>query len=81
MRDARNVMSLLWYKDMGELAYTDKGRTGKAAFWQQISGGQSKRSLEIYRSDGNHYFSIPGAVDDNVKEVLYNFLSRQKLQG
>jgi hypothetical protein len=81
VRDARNVMSLLWYKDLGELVYTDKGRTGKAGFWQQISGGQSKRSLQIYRSDGNHFFSIPDAVDDNIKEVLYNFLSRQKLQG
>jgi hypothetical protein len=80
VRDARNVMSLLWYKDMGELAYTEKGSTGKSNFWQQISGGGAKRSLQIYRSDGNHFFSVPDAVDDNIKEVLYNFLSRQKLQ-
>ena len=26
-------------------------------------------------------FSIPDAVDDNIKQALYNFLSRQKLQG
>ncbi|MFY9856146.1 MAG: J domain-containing protein [Terracidiphilus sp.] len=81
VRDSRNTVSLLWYKDLGELAYSDRGGAGKSGFWQQISGGQSKRSLQIYRSDGNHFFSIPDAVDDNIKQALYNFLSRQKLQG
>jgi hypothetical protein len=81
VRDTRNVLSLLWYKDLGELAYTEKGSAGKSVFWQQISGGGPKRSLQIHRSDGNHFFSIPDAVDDNIKEVLHNFLSRQKMQA
>ncbi|MGA3010883.1 MAG: J domain-containing protein [Terracidiphilus sp.] len=79
VRDLRNTVSALWYKDIGQIIFVDKGNAGKSVFWQQISGGGAKRSLEIYRSNGTHFFSIPDAVDDNVKGILYNFLSVQKL--
>lgn len=79
VRDLRNAVSALWYKDIGQVNFVNKGNIGKSIFWQQISGGQPKRSLEIYRSNGTLFFSIPDAVDDNVKGILYNFLSLQKL--
>jgi hypothetical protein len=79
VRDLRNAVSALWYKDIGQVNFVDKGNTGKSIFWQQISGGQPKRSLEIYRNNGTLFFSIPDAVDDNIKGILHNFLSLQKL--
>lgn len=85
VRDLRNVISALWYKDLGDINIVDKDKTGKSVFWQQLagqsSGGQQKRSLEIYRSNGTHFFSIPDAVDDNIKGILHSFLSRQKMQA
>ena len=84
MRDARGIVSLLWYKDLGEVNLIDKRRNGKLNFLQRlletISGNQHNYSLQIYRSDITHYFSITNQVDDNVKIVIYNFLLQQKTQ-
>ncbi len=84
VRDARGIVSLLWYKDLGEVNLIDKRRNGKLGFSQRIfetiSGNQHNYSLQIYRSDRNHFLSIASQVDDNVKIVLYNFLLQQKTQ-
>jgi hypothetical protein len=80
MRDARDIVSLLWYKDLGEVNLIDKRKSGKLSFSQMLLGSQHNYSLEIFRNDGNHYFSITNQVDDNVKIVIYNFLWQQKTQ-
>jgi hypothetical protein len=84
VRDARNIVSLLWYKDLGEVNLIDKRKNGKLGFSQRlfetISGSQHNYSLQIYRSDRSHYFSITNQVDDNVKIVIYNFLGQQNTQ-
>ncbi|MGO9317967.1 MAG: J domain-containing protein [Terracidiphilus sp.] len=84
VRDARNIVSLLWYKDLGEVNLIDKRKSGILGLSQLlneiISGSQHNYSLKIYRSDGTHFFSITNQVDDNVKIVIYNFLLQQKTQ-
>jgi hypothetical protein len=84
VRDARGIVSLLWYKDLGEVDFIDKRKNGKLSLSQKLletlSGSQHNYSLQIYRSNGTQFFSITNQVDDNVKKVIYNFLLRQKTQ-
>ncbi|MGD0799998.1 MAG: J domain-containing protein [Terracidiphilus sp.] len=85
VRDIRNIVSLLWYKDLGEVNLIDKRKGGKLSFSQRlaesISGSQHNYSLQINKSDGSRYFSFTDQVDDSVKEVIYNFILRQKNQA
>ena len=80
VRDARNIVSLLWYKDLGEVNLIDIRKSGKLSLSQILLGSQHNYSLQIYRSNGTHFFSITNQVDDNVKIVIYNFLLQQKTQ-
>jgi hypothetical protein len=79
VRDVRKIVSLLWYKDMGEIKLVDKQKTG---FWQSLigggSGGPAKCALEIYRSNGTLFTTISGQAEESVKRVLYDFLERRK---
>jgi len=83
VRDARQVVSLLWYADLGELKLVDRRKKGKLSLWQEIvervRGSQPNYSLQILRHDGTLFYSISGQVDDSVKTVIYKFLKRQKL--
>jgi hypothetical protein len=80
VRDARGIVSLLWYKDLGEVSLIDKRKNGKLSLSQRLLGSQHNYSLQINRSDRTLYFSITNQVDDNVKIVIYNFLLQQKTQ-
>jgi hypothetical protein len=84
MRDSRNIISVLWYTDLGEIKLIDGRRSGKPSAWQKlvegISGSQPGTELQIYRSNGASFYSITGQVDDSVKTAIYNFLMRQKDQ-
>jgi hypothetical protein len=80
MRDARDIVSLLWYKDLGEVNLIDKRKNRILGLPQILTGSQHNYSLEIFRGDGNRFFSITNQVDDNVKIVIYNFLWQQKTQ-
>lgn len=85
IRDARKVISLLWYKDLGEVKLIDRQTSGKAGFWQNLVGGaagsQTKCALEIYRSNGMLFISITGQADDNAKRIIYQFLLSKKDQA
>ena len=84
VRDGRNIVSLLWYKDLGEVNLIDKGDSGKSGLWQKFSGtlagSQSRCQLQIFRSDNSRFLSVPDKVEDSVKKVIYDFLLRQKDQ-
>ena len=85
MRDKRNMVSLLWHKDLGEINLIDKQKHGKPGMWQSLfegtSGSQPKNELEIYRNNGMLFCSISSQADDSVKDVIYNFLQRKKDQA
>jgi len=52
-RDNRNIVSMLWYKDLGDISLIEK--QGKVGMWQSLVGGasgsQAKSTLEIYRNN------------------------------
>jgi hypothetical protein len=81
VRDNRNLVSMLWYKDLGEISLTEK--QGKVGMWQSLvggaSGGHAKSVLEICRNNGTIFYSVSGQLDDSVKRVIYDFLLHQKL--
>jgi hypothetical protein len=82
VRNIYNVISLLWYTDLGDVLFVDQ--ESKSGFWQRMArnfGGTRQRySLEIKRHNGAHFFSIDGQMDDRVKRVIYNFLLQMKQQ-
>jgi curved DNA-binding protein CbpA len=84
LRDAQNLLSLLWYDDLGELRFVDQRRQGKLPLWhrliEKISGTEQKYALEIYRSDGSLFYAIASQADDSVKKVIYNFLQQKRPQ-
>jgi hypothetical protein len=84
VRDALNMVSLLWYEDLGELRLVDKRKNGKLSLWRQIverlSGTEQKYTLEIYRRDGRLLHTVASQVDDSIKKVIYNFLQQKKPQ-
>ncbi|MGA2351772.1 MAG: DnaJ domain-containing protein [Terracidiphilus sp.] len=78
VRDSRNMVSLLWYKDLGEVRLVDKQKQSKPGLWQKLAGGQTGYLLEIYRNNGTPFFSLTDQVDDSVKKVIYDFLLSRK---
>ncbi len=84
VRNAQNILSLLWYDDLGELRFVDQRKGGKLPMWQRfiekISNTEQKYSLEIYRRDGTLFYAIASQADDGVKKVIYNFLQQKRPQ-
>jgi hypothetical protein len=85
VRDARDIVSLLWYRDLGEINLIDKQKPGKPGMWQSlfggVSGSQPKYVLQIYRNNGTLFYSLAGQAEDSVKKVIYDFLHRRKNQS
>jgi hypothetical protein len=85
MRDSSNIISLLWYKDLGEINLIRKQEPSKPGMWQSlvgsISGSQSRCVLQINRSNGKLFCSLSGQAEDSVKEVIYDFLQQKKDQS
>ena len=85
VRDYRDIVSLLWYTDLGRIYFVDLRKDGKLGIWQRlverISGTEQKYALEIYRQNGESFCSIVNEVDDSVKKVIYSFLFEMKPQS
>jgi hypothetical protein len=84
VRSNLNIVSLLWYTDLGEISLTDRRKNGKLNLRQKladkITGPQPNYTLQIYRRNGTHFYSLAGQADDSVKKVIYNFLLRRKFE-
>jgi hypothetical protein len=82
IRDARGILLLLWYEDLGQLRFVDQRKDGKLPLWhrfiEKISGTEQKYSLEIHRRDGGLFYAIASHTDDGVKKVIYNFLQQKR---
>ncbi len=82
VRDAMNLVSLLWYDDLGELRFVDRRKHGRLGLWQRwlenMAGSEHKYTLEIYRHDGSLFYAIGDQADDSVKKVIYNFLQQKR---
>jgi hypothetical protein len=84
VRDALNVISLLWYADLGEILFVSRQKQRKPGIWQRfvrsVWNTQVRYSLVIKRHNGTHFFSVDERADDRVKRVIYNFLLQMKQQ-
>jgi len=82
VRDALNLVSLLWYDHLGEIRLVDKRRKGKLGLWhrflENVSGTEQKYILEIRRRDGSLFHAVASQVDDSIKIILYNFLQQRR---
>jgi hypothetical protein len=85
VRDALNLVSLLWYQDLGAIRLVDKRRNGRLGLWhtllERISRTEQKFILEIFRRNGTLFHTIASQVDDSVKKVIYNFLQQKRPQA
>jgi hypothetical protein len=85
VRDALNLVSLLWYDHLGDVRLFDKRKDGRLGLWhalqERISRTEQKFTLQIFRRDGTLFHAIAGQVDDSQKKVIYNFLQQKKLQA
>lgn len=85
VRDSHNIVSLLWYKDLGEINLVRRQEPSKPSMWQSlvggISGSQAKCVLQIYRNNGVLFYSLAGEVDDSVKAAINDFLQLKKIQS
>jgi len=82
VRGRLGVVSFLWYTDLGEITIVDRRRHGKLPFWQKLVeiflGPHKNYTLQIYRRNGAHFYTLAETPDDSVKKVIYNFLLRKK---
>jgi len=85
VRDAQNIVSLLWYKDLGEINLIRRQEQSKHGMWQSlvggISGSQPKCVLQILRNNGALFYSLAGQVEDSVKTAIHDFLQLKKNQS
>jgi len=84
VRDARNIVSVIWYSDLGTVDLIDRSRPGKST-WQRfvgkIGGLPEGYVLQICRSNGALFYSISGEASDAVKSILHSFLLSKKLEA
>jgi hypothetical protein len=84
VRDVRNIVSVIWYADLGAVDLIDQSRPAKSV-WQKfvgkIGGSPEGYVLQICRSNGALFFSLSGETSDAVKSSLHSFLLQKKLEA
>lgn len=82
IRDETELLSVIWYDDLGEVNLIDIAAGKKKGMWQRIAGqisGRGQRfALAIGRQDGKHFYTLEDRPDDRAKKVIYNFLLQMK---
>jgi hypothetical protein len=84
VRDGRNIVSVVWYADLGAVDLIDRSRPGKST-WQKfvgkIGGLPEGYVLQICRNNGALFYSLSSETSDAVKSTLHSFLLRKKLEA
>lgn len=84
VRDTRNMVSLLWYKDLGAVQLIER-KDVKLSFsqklFEKVAGSQQSCVLQIGRSDGTLFFSLSDPVNEDVVKTIYGFLLDRKAQA
>jgi hypothetical protein len=85
VRDARKIVSLLWYSDLEDVKLTERRGYGKLGLWRRLKerlyGVQPRYSLLIYGRNRTLFCRFDIQMDDSVKKVVYNFLLRRKSEA
>jgi hypothetical protein len=81
VRDAKGLLSVVWYSDLGSIRLVDR-RDEKKGAWQKIAdtiaGKTQTCSLQIDRLNLSRFHTFTDRPDDSVKKVVYNFLRQMK---
>jgi hypothetical protein len=84
VRDKRNIVSLLWYKDLGDVKLVFRFNRRWSTAWEKLIAmiyePQPRLRLEIHRRNGGKFFTIASEADDHVKKVICSFLQQTKAQ-
>ena len=82
IRDETELLSVIWYDDIGELRLVDLEAGRKTGVWkklaEQLSGRGQHFALAIDHLNGKHFYTLTDRPDDRVKKVVYNFLLQMK---
>lgn len=82
VRDASEILSVIWYADLGSVKLIDREEENKPGAWQRIAekfvGKAQRCSLEINRLNGSQFRELTDRPDDRVKRVVDNFLRQMK---
>lgn len=85
IRDATDILSVIWHADLGEVELIDSQAKGAAGPWQKLAeklAGRTQRySLRIKRLNGKLFRELKDQPDDRVKKVIYNFLLQMKSES
>jgi hypothetical protein len=81
VKNAFNVVSLLWYKDLGKIELVDYGQDRRLKWWmiaKKFFGFEQRLSLIISKMDDSNFYTLSGQMDDRLKKVIYTFLLQKK---
>ena len=82
IRDAMELLTVIWYDDLGDIRLVDRNAGKKPTLWRnmaaKLSRNQQKFELHIHRHNGNYFYTLSDRPDDSVKKVIYNFLLQMK---
>lgn len=82
IRDATDILNVIWYSDLGEITLTDFRAEKEPGPWQKlaaaIKGRTQHRLLRIKQLNSKLFRELTEQPDDRVKKVIYNFLRQMK---
>jgi DnaJ domain len=82
VRDATDLLTVIWYDDLGEIKLVDRHAEKKPGAWERlaakVTGNSQRFVLEIHRQNGTLFHALRDHPDDRVKRVIYNFLLQMK---
>ncbi|HXS75843.1 MAG TPA: DnaJ domain-containing protein [Terracidiphilus sp.] len=85
IRDSSELVHVLWYADLGEIAYIDRHAEKKQYLSYRLFGWlldkERRYTLKIARRDGTKFYSLKDTPDDRVKKVIYNFLQQMRAKS
>lgn len=82
IRDATDILHVVWYSDLGEITLTDLRAEKRPGTWRKlaaaITGRTRQHSLRITQANGKLFRELVEQPDDRIKRVIYNFLLQMK---
>jgi hypothetical protein len=82
IRDATDILHVIWYSDLGEIMLTDLHSGKSLGAWQKlaqaIAGPSRHCSLRITKVNGDLFRELIEQPDDRIKKVVYNFLRQMR---
>lgn len=85
IRDASELVHVLWYADLGEIQYIDRHAEKKRTLRHRLFGWlldkERRFTLRIQRRNGTELYSLKDTPDDRVKKVIYNFLQQMRSES